>query len=224
MSNPKTGDDTAFPIRRFTEVYHVGTFEPKDKGARGSSLEGNGLSVSRHPESWVAIARLGGLPWWKLEKFGAQTGQFLDAHALKKGHHQQVDDWALSQGLLQPLEIHELTWYDDELGTTLCAKYLDKEKALLELDCAIDEGSQSHALTSSSGLVQTEKLTDRIGFEFDVSLARSMALTLFVEDKLELDGVWWNDLLSPSHLSAPRGVINRKKLPSWKVTKINVPY
>lgn len=38
------------PLLELDSVFHIGTLDPVDKGARGSSLEGHGLSVSLCPE------------------------------------------------------------------------------------------------------------------------------------------------------------------------------
>jgi len=39
-------------------------------------------------------------------------------------------------------------------------------------------------------------------------------------DTLGLDGVWWQDVLDVTKLSAPRGVIVPSKVNTWNITKI----
>ena len=40
------------PLASFDTVYHIGTLDPADKGSRGSSLEGHGLSFAASRSSW----------------------------------------------------------------------------------------------------------------------------------------------------------------------------
>lgn len=42
------------------KLVHVGSLRAADKGCRGDSYEGHGLSVSECPAAWVEIASLGG--------------------------------------------------------------------------------------------------------------------------------------------------------------------
>ena len=39
-----------FPLVAFDSVFHIGTLDPADKGNRGSSLEGHGLSFAASEE------------------------------------------------------------------------------------------------------------------------------------------------------------------------------
>lgn len=57
-------------------VFHVGTQTFAQKGTKkpGSSLEGEGLSVSEHPRAWMRVAQLGGHATWALSRTDGQPG------------------------------------------------------------------------------------------------------------------------------------------------------
>src|SRR3546814_7378418 len=89
-----TYDDV--PLVSFDALWHRGTMDAADKGCRGESHEGHGLSVSTDPDAWEEIAKLGGEPLWELSRDG---NRFLDAHGLSECHRRTMSDWAESEGL-----------------------------------------------------------------------------------------------------------------------------
>ena len=54
------------PVRKFSHVFHIGTFDIQNR--KDFSYEGAGLSVSRDPEAWYKIAKLGGNTLFVLTK------------------------------------------------------------------------------------------------------------------------------------------------------------
>ena len=195
-------------LHTFDVLYHVGTLDAAHKGTRGESLEGLGLSVSQCPQAWVRIAKLGGLPWWQLSK---QGNRFLDFHALSAQEQQTYLLWGQSQQLLQPAQLWQASWYDDELQAQCCSLHLSEEQALGEIE-------EPDSVQAVSGWLGTEKLAQLSGKRKAPFLDNVEALVAVQYAEFAgLDGVFWNDEPNPSCYSAPRAVIVRPQLASWQI-------
>jgi hypothetical protein len=210
----------SWPAIALDVVYHVGTFDPSQKGQthNSQSLEGNGLSVSQHPQAWREIARLGDESTWKME--GKTLNQFIDARALTAAHWAAIMTWSVERGLACATEVLRVSWFDEE----------DDERRWMEFDASLP-GAQANAdaelagyedndprLERLPGWRSTPALDVRIGYAVPGTLVQDMVLTVFTEDVLfekGAQGVWWDDRLDPAALSAPRGVIHARALPSW---------
>src|ERR1035437_5846651 len=83
-------------------VYHVGTFNLKDK--RKNSYEGNGVSISLCPKEWGQIARLTG-ETWKLFK---EEGSFLDALSLNEKQEEEIKNWGAKEKLVKKRKIFKV--------------------------------------------------------------------------------------------------------------------
>jgi hypothetical protein len=205
--------DKSWPLKRLSALYHLGTLNPADKGIRGNSYEGVGLSVSLHPDAWLRIAKLGGTPRWELRK---ANGRFLDLHRLSPSRLDSVRRWGLQEGYLELQPAWQVSWVDDEDGCRRTVQYDRQDRAADEFEDIRETG---HGATLCP--VQTERasarLVARCGFDPGGLNDLTIAVTFFAEDVLSLDGVWWDDLLDVAALSAPRGVINLTALPSWAV-------
>jgi hypothetical protein len=191
-----------------TSVWHVGTMNSADK--RTDSHEGNGLSVSLHPQEWTQIARLRGGSRFKLSKVGAR---FLDFHALTKEARIHLELWGITLGWLQHEPRWEVQWHDSEAGgirKMLCGSE-DSAKA----EVADREDDDYCSMKEVKVPCLTEQAVTRLGFKIDPLGALDIAATFYVEDETDLNGIWWSDTLDPESLSAPRGVINLKLLPTW---------
>lgn len=198
----------SFPIRRIGRVHHIGTLKRTDKGERGSSLEGHGLSVSPVPEAWQRIAKLGGLPWWTLTN---PQGRFLDMHRLSKSRRSELRAWGVGNEYAEETDGWSVTWFDDELGRDCRMFFLDPEQAQAEAECRGISPKTIRLLTAS------ERLARRMGFVPDPSLVPEFVALCFAEEILRLDGAWWNDVLDPAGMSAPRGVIFPERMRFWDV-------
>ena len=196
-----------FPLQYLSRVYHIGTMNPADKGNRGPSLEGHGLSVTTHPEAWIKIAKLGGLPIWQLGKKG---GVFLNFHAMGKMHHKRLTKWAIEEGLAREKQGWQVSWYDDDLERDCAMLFLDNTQAAEEVG-----DNEARTLTETTLLVASDTLEQRIGFKIDPSQTFSMVAVCFAKDILMVDGVFWKDKLDVPGLSAPRGVIVPERLREW---------
>jgi hypothetical protein len=206
-------NESKFAQIELDAVFHVGTLDSAQKGTRHRhSQEGNGLSVSLRPHEWAQIAKLGGGRLYRLEK---SDGAFLDYHRIAPRIRRALEAWTLDQGWAQLGTRWRVEWYDSqEVGR----RYLlveSQEAAQAEVGSFV--GDASATMNPVQVFCATAKLIERIGFAPDPIETLDFTTTCWVEDCTALDGVWWDDTLSPDDLSAPRGVINLKSLPAWTV-------
>ena len=203
----------ALPSITFNEqLYHVGTMDPKRK--QEGSLEGSGLSVTTHPEEWRQIARLGD-EVWQLTKEG-KDDRFLDFHRLTKSMQMEMAKWGEAQGLVERKPTWRVKWFDEEDGMNQWSDFDNQEDADLEardLDASVSK-------IEGGGFHPTGKLKALTGNPHaDSTVAIDLLATIYADDVLSYDGVWWSDILNVTGLSAPRGVIFLSRLPEWTVRK-----
>jgi hypothetical protein len=204
------------PLVCYPEVFHVGSLNAQDKGRAGNSYEGNGLSVSLYPEEWAQIARLGNQTF-QLTK---PTASFLDVLELSADWRQAFEAQTLADGWLTPAQRWRIEWFDSEADESVHMLLKDEEAAHAEL-AYIGESEKTGDCRPVQVPIATAQLTARIGFAPDDLDAVALALTCWVEDHTRLDGLWWHERLDVGQLSAPRGVINLRSLPSWTITPVH---
>lgn len=205
----------AAPTKRFTRLWHVGSLQIADKGVQGPSQEGSGLSVSIHPEDWTSIARLGGYPTWDVRR---KLNQFLDFHKLTKAQRKSLQDWGVAKGYIALKQQWEMRYYDSELDDECCGVFDTEAEARREVPDWLEE-SEPAKITEVTLPCPTPAMEERLQFSARLCDAMDMAATFWVEDETQMDGVWWNDVYAPATLSAPRGVIVRRALPQWAITR-----
>jgi len=204
------------PIRlpriKLPKVYHVGSMDQGKKS--GVSYEGNGLSVSLHPDEWRQIARgqVSG-DTWVLSK---PTGNFINAHKITGAGKRFVLAWGTEMGYLDLAVMYRVEWYDDEMGDTMSTVVSSYEEAAEEADYV--DGTVTQVPGSP---VATPKLDQIIGFKVDPMLAYDMVLTQYVESMTDADGIWWADDLDPDRYSAPRGVIFADRVNQWTINRLD---
>lgn len=206
-----TLSESALPWRRLRKLWHVGTLNPAHKGK--DSIEGNGLSVSQHPQEWSSIARLGNTVF----TLSRPAGRFLDFRRLKPDELLALQAWGLEAGYLSLRPFWELRWTDGEDGDTRFTLFQDEAKARDEAEFMKDEETEDVVLELVQRAALAEQAFERLGFKLDPLCSEDIVATFWVEDCTNADGVWWQDRLDPYALSAPRGVINLKQLPNWQV-------
>ena len=193
-----------------TTVFHVGFLNIK-KPTRGNSkpgmsLEGNGLSVSHHPDEWTKIARLGGSETYVLTK--SSPNFFM---AVESGDKESIR-WCIKEGYLVPKKKYRAYSTDE-----------DGEEHFFELDSKKEAEQESDDVRIvngySFGLKGINYWRENFSSKVDNSMAASFAAIFFAEAH-GYDGVWWNEILKVSLLSAPRGVIFQHKLSEWKIELI----
>jgi hypothetical protein len=204
------------PLVCYPKVFHVGSLNAQDKGRAGNSYEGNGLSVSLHPEEWTQIARLGGGQTFQLTK---PTGSFLDTLELSPDWRQAFETQAFADGWLTPAQRWRIEWFDGDTEERVHTFLKNEEAARAELQ-GFGESAETGDCRPVQVPIATAQLTARIGFEPDDLDATALALTCWVEDHTRLDGLWWHERLNVDQLSAPRGVINLRSLSSWAITPV----
>jgi hypothetical protein len=194
-----------WPTRHFDALYHVGTMVGGDKGTW--SLEGDGLSVSLHPEAWEEIAELGGRAWWELTKSG---NRFLDAHALRTSQQEAIVTWGKAQGYLEAVTRFRVRWYDEMVRDTI---WMDLEN----LEDAEEESRETGAAIEEVMVVVAGTRWPDIAGRAN---ADQVVLALFADEVLGIDGVWWEDNFNVEELSCPRGVISVRSLTTWQVSEL----
>ncbi|WP_371436229.1 hypothetical protein [Polaromonas sp.] len=226
--NPKN-EFSAWPTVDLKSVFHVGALDPSKKGQthNSTSLEGNGLSVSLDPDAWRHIASLGGEQTWMLTQ--EKAASFLDAAQMSQEHWGDVMAWAQRVDLVEPTEIVEVSWFDDEAQSRVTCEYdaadiKSHETALMEMH---EHQDMAARIRNFNGFRSTPSLDQRIGFLVDVALVKDMVLTLYVEDVLyptqRVQGVWWHAELDIYALSASRGVIHPQALAEWAHELVDEP-
>ena len=213
-ADPLTLSESAapnWPTVHFEELYHVGSMNPAHK--RTGSLEGAGLSVSRHPESWMQIARgdVNG-EIWKLTK---PNNTFLNFHALKPEQRQVLTSWGIQHRFVEGGETFLLPYYDEDFEEDREMEFDTHEDAVEEATyLGLDPATIKH---DKAVLKPTPKLLSVTNNGRGDAL--HLLSTIYVEAMLPFDGVWWADEFDPDRLSAPRGVICRGKVSEWTAEK-----
>lgn len=208
------------PLVHLKKVTHIGTLNPSDKGMRGESYEGQGVSFSLHPDAWVAIARLGGTPWWEVD---LTSCQILDGHQALDHARDGLAQWGVEQGLITPCAEFAVSWEDEEWGERVEMVFPSRQEALEEVQ---DRGEEFN-LQERSGWAPTALLLESMGHAPDragqpCSDALACTLTVWAQ-RHGLDGVWWEDTFAPEQLSAPRGVIFKEKVGDLDFVKVHEP-
>ncbi|VTU42113.1 hypothetical protein H6P1_00738 (plasmid) [Variovorax sp. PBL-H6] len=207
---------SSYPSRSFRKLWHQGSLNPVDKGVRGVSYEGAGLSVSQHPDAWEQIARLGGLPLWVLSRKDRSAGRFIDYRRLGPSQQHKLAQEGTRRGWLQRATRHRLQWTDPEVGDKRYCLFADEDKARAEAD-DIEQWAENITTDLIEMDVATPLLAKVTGQEVSDDLAVDMVLTGIVEELDVFDGVWWADRLDPANFSAPRGCISMSALCRWDV-------
>jgi len=192
------------PTLTFPVLVHVGAMDKSQK--RGWSLEGDGLSVSDVPRAWVRIAKLGGLPWWRLMK---EDNLLLDAHALHDSQREEIVRWGLAQGFVRREACWRVSSYG-ELGDEIWTFASEAE--------AREEAFDGDEIVPGERTVATDDFPDRAGR----ANPEQVLVAIWAEQYDELDEVWWADDLEPGELSAPRGVLFLSRLDRWSISAIEV--
>lgn len=216
---------TTFPsllLARIDTVFHVGSLELSERSDR-TSLEGNLLSVSEHPEEWSRIAHCGGETWC-LEREGAA---WLDAFALSQEEIAAVTDWAIGEGLARHGEIWRAWSYDCETEDWRVLQFDCEEDAQAEIE---DEEPEEDVPSLTGELVDriegpilTEAGMEAVGRWHD-PLTAIDALVMIWADRIlkkenpDLMGVWWFEKEAPELHICPRGGAFPDRLGEFTVT------
>lgn len=197
-----------FPTISIDEIWHVGTLNPSDK--QEDSHEGAGLSITNYPDEWCQITCLSG----ELHACSKPHALFLNFHSLSDEQTEQIYQWGCEMGYIEPATLYRVGWYHGDFEMDVYSDFLSREEALEEAD------GDEESLEEIQGYISLPVMQERVRGQAGPTLLFGLLTTLYVEEVLtELEGVWWEDDLEPSILSAPRGVIVPSKIQEWTFTK-----
>ena len=197
----------------FRQVWHIGSMDPGEKGE--GSLEGEGLSISTHPEEWQQIAELGRGPVWELTRKG---NRLLDFHRLTRAQRSAMADWGVQQGLIERKPAWQVRWWDSEDRAFRYVEAESEEEAKAEAEPV---GGKVKALSSVAYPTARLRQATRNPRASSV-VAMDLLATVYADKALGWDGVWWQDTLDVPGLSAPRGVIFPSRLPGWQRRQVDM--
>lgn len=199
-----------FPQRLIGNLYHVGTMDITKKSK--FSHEGNGLSVSNCPDAWRRITE--GLTHGKTFMLRKRGMKLLDFYMLTAEEKAEIQRWAVSNGYVEEATLYKSITLD-EFGEEFFSLYESYEEALTEAD------DEEERVQPVDGLLPTQKMKDASMVHIELLQVRDFITTLYAEQVLDYDGIYWDELLDEGVYSAPRGVIFNSKLPSFTVTCID---
>lgn len=191
---------------KFDIVAHVGEMDGSKKNS--GSYHGAGLAVSRHPEAWGKIARIG-MAGFILRPV-AGPFRFLDRRSMSDEQRTRVTEWALADNYLMEAVRFKVSYTDTETDERRYILYTLRDDAEAELEEA-EEGALDivETLEATTRLIaSTDQMTQQQG-KITGNLAFDLALTCYTEQFLDVDGVWWSDRLRPQQYSAPYGTLLR---------------
>lgn len=207
-------------IKKFKRIYHVGALSTQPAPRSRSSHEGPCLSVSKVPEAWRRIARLGNDPLWLLDK---PDGQFLHIHKLTKAQKSEIIAWGYANGYAtEGLGwVTELSSMDDN-GDSETQFALDAtEEDAIRMHGNVGEGEEGddEVLKRYTRAMPfaTEKLKEYAEQDVSLLMVFDMLALAYAEQVLDIDGLFWNERLDVYGYSAPRAGILRSKLSSWTI-------
>lgn len=191
----------SMPVVEKTGLSHVGSLRAEDK--KNLSYEGQGLSVSQHPEEWQRIARLNG----DVHAF-SKPAKMLDFHSLNDEQLESVMAHALKSGWVERSDVHTVTYFDDEWDREMRMQFADYDEA-------IDEAEALEGEVNTAQEWKYLDMPDNTARSGEVADADVVVAAWVDQERPDLDGVWWEDDLDVSRLSAPRGVIVPSRIESW---------
>lgn len=209
LPGPGVGDPVLGepPLVALDEAFHVGTLDAADRA--DWSYEGEGLSISLHPDDWAQIARLGG-PTWTLTRPDGEPLRLVSWHDLDDDTRDAIRAWGAEQGWVEQQTVYRVTYLgmDDNGEDVICsfecatAEDAEAEAEGYEVD---PEHPDTDFLVTSAWRPTARFPDQRISADCDPT---DVLLAHYIrEQRPDLDGVWWDDEYDPYALSAPRGVL-----------------
>lgn len=198
------------PIITARKLWHWGSLEKGRKFERGVSYEGNLFSMSACPQAWCSIGRFGASKLYSTRN----SLKLLDLHTIldaKRGAGREIKEvvtqWALDNKLIEKRELFYFSCFDDELDREISFTYPSLEDLLLEHD---EYDQDDTAISSNIEYIGTGLLVQRHGFRNGDIVGLEFAVIEWVRANVpDVHGVYWDDILDPSGLSAPRAGIFR---------------
>lgn len=200
--------DTPIPVICPPGLTHVGALDPSQK--KSVSQEGQGLSVSQHPDEWRNIALLKGDVW----EFTKDDGQFLDYRQLSEAQVAAILAFGLERGYVRETPGFQLAYFDTSWGQPVKSAYFTREEAEEEAEFVTTDIGVSTVVTPLTILLATGTFPDTTVEEDQLWPAEILAAVWVSEEAPDLDGVWWQDELEDRRW-APRGVVVPARIGDW---------
>lgn len=199
------------PTVTFPCVWHVGTLDARNKGT--DSYEGEGVSVSLHPDDWARIARLDGTKW----ELSKPDNSFCDYARLTDTQKSAITTWGISEGFIRSGSCYEVRWLDDELGQMMSMSLSVYDEALEEYEERLDMDPNA-SLEEVATISATSIFPDTCVQPGALNPMENL-VSAWMRLHSNVDGMWWDDPYSPATLQAPRGVIFPSAFPRWGSTQ-----
>lgn len=199
---------------QYSTVYHVGQLD-QPLSRQFVSHEGNGLSVSMHPDAWRQISGTVYGETWELTN---PDGLF---HSIVPSDTKPTSvwrEWCISAGFVSEVEAYK-AWSSDGRYVV----FRDREDAEVEVTEYEAQGYDGGVEPYSAVTLDERGVkywNDAFGQEPNtVSLLQVEGLlpVWYAEHALPIpvDGVWWEYTYNPADLSCPCGVIFQSRLDEW---------
>ncbi|GAB0154665.1 hypothetical protein MnBA_40650 [Marinobacterium sp. BA1] len=204
-----------YPLRHFSSLTHVGDVKGVKPKTGRFSYEGAGLSVSDCPDAWRRIGRghVAGKNWALSSQEGSL--RLIDYYAIDQdpAFQAEVVGFSVQEGLLKPVELWRVTFFDDELDGECFSDHCSYEEAFIEAD------EDETCITKIQGYQATAALCERANVErVDPVIAFEQAALVYLKEHTDAHGVWWQDTLDPLRYSAPRGVIFQSAISAGNIS------
>jgi hypothetical protein len=210
---------TGLPEKKVGHLIHLGWLSGSKQVY--PSQEGPLLSASLHPEAWRRIARLGGAPTWEVSHKKRKSLRLLPLPLQRKGARwKALEAWGVEQGLLRI----ETWWWTpsstDEDGETRFCWSKEPEK---DLDPEATEPPVKRKVPVASPTLSefwhqrgrrpaNQEPWHALG-TLAAAVLEASHRTLTPDDPALYDGLYWDELLAPEILSAPRaGIIPHRAI------------
>ena len=191
-------------------VYHVGYLDQPRKTPY-FSYEGDALSVSKDPDAWIRIAELSGY-LYRLSKRDPRWFYALGAEHV-------VNQWSVQQDFLVEAPKYRVYYYDSELDGERYFEFVDREDALTEAEDWGDDARVERVTGYVLGTRGVRYVIERLQGNPATVTMPEMYAPLWYAEAHDYDGVWWDEVDDPAHMSAPRGAIFQSSLPTWSIKK-----
>lgn len=196
-----------YPVYTTNKVWHIGLMNIELK--KRNSHEGAGLSVSHCPHAWEKIANCAG----DVIELKKENGTFLDYYEMNDEQIRNIVKWGLVNGYIALETLYEYRMWSDDLGFEIIGLRSSYEEAFEET------GDEDTISEKREQPIATEKLKNRTMGNAEPVMVLDLLTTVYAEDVLSVDGVWFKDNLDIDSLSAPRGVIVPSRITEWSILK-----
>jgi hypothetical protein len=146
---------------------------------------------------------------------------FLHARKLTDDERAEIRAWGRDNDYLVDTQSWKVTYFDADLEERASLMFASEAEAINEATELLRPritGPIHETKSTAKLLRETHQKESADLFE---GAAFDLLLTVYAQQNLEVDGVWWSDRLDPYTLSAPRGVILNSRLEEFEATEFD---